>query len=92
MSEEKRYSGKDFVEKTKKGDVKQESWMEMIKSIIMHESNLKPQHKNLLETISSYNNVPRKRVKFIVSMNNLICIRFIRHIDISEFHKKFDWR
>lgn len=43
--------------------------MEMIKSILMHEPSLKPQYKSLLNTISNYNNVPRKKIKFIVSVN-----------------------
>lgn len=43
--------------------------MEMIKSIMMHEPNMKPQHKQLLDMISNSNNVPRKKAKFIVSNN-----------------------
>lgn len=51
----------------KKGEVKQESWIEMIKSIIEKETNLKPSIRNLLHTISTYDNVPRKRPKFLVN-------------------------
>ncbi|KRT78534.1 hypothetical protein AMK59_8347, partial [Oryctes borbonicus] len=92
VTEEQRYSGKDYVEKTKKGEVKQESWMEMIKSILMHEPDLKPQHRNLLNTISNYNNVPRKRVKFInfikSSTGGRTSIQDVEAIwDIIEKHK-----
>lgn len=70
MTEEERYAAKGaFVNGiVKKGEVKQESWIEMIKSIIEKENNLKPSIRNLLNTISNYNNVPRKKPKFLVSM------------------------
>lgn len=69
MTEEQRYSSKDAALKigAKKGEVKQESWVEMIKSIVESETNLQPSIRHLLMTISNFNNVPRKKTKFIVS-------------------------
>lgn len=69
MTEEERYAAKGAFANgiVKKGEVKQESWIEMIKSIIEKETNLKPPIRNLLNTISNNNNVPRKKIKFIVS-------------------------
>lgn len=58
----------------KKGEVKQESWVEMIRSIINEEPNMKAPHRNLLNKISSYSNVPRKKPKFIVSNINPLCL------------------
>ncbi|CAH0547262.1 unnamed protein product [Brassicogethes aeneus] len=67
ITEEERYAAKGSLPNgvIKKGEVKQESWVDMIKSIIDTEPNLPPPHKNLLNTISSYNNIPRKKQKFI---------------------------
>ncbi|XP_022910514.2 uncharacterized protein C16C10.8 [Onthophagus taurus] len=65
ITENQRYGSKDYVEKAKKGEVKQESWMEMIKSILMHEVNISSGCKNLLNNICNFTNVPRKKQKFI---------------------------
>lgn len=68
ITEDERYAAKGTYQNgiVKKGEVKQESWLEMIKSICETEPNLKPSIKKLLETISEYSNVPRKKVKFMV--------------------------
>lgn len=67
VSEDQRYAAKgSSIVTAKKGEVKQESWVEMIRSIIKEEQDLKPSHRNLLNRISSYNNVPRKKPKFMV--------------------------
>lgn len=70
ITEDERYAAKGTYTNgiVKKGEIKQESWVEMIKSIINKEKNLSPSHRNLLNTISSCNNVPRKKNKFIVSL------------------------
>ncbi|XP_030752776.1 cell growth-regulating nucleolar protein [Sitophilus oryzae] len=67
ITEDERYAAKGAYQNgiVKKGEVKQESWLEMIKSISESEKNLRPSLKNLLNTISSYSNVPRKKVKFM---------------------------
>ncbi|RZC38756.1 C16C10.8 -like, partial [Asbolus verrucosus] len=67
ITEEERYSAKGSIPGgiAKKGEVKQESWTDMIRSIVDNEKDLKPSLKNLFNTISSYSNVPRKKAKFI---------------------------
>ncbi|XP_028151051.2 cell growth-regulating nucleolar protein [Diabrotica virgifera virgifera] len=66
ITEEERYAKKGSMPNgiVKKGEVKQESWVEMIKSIL-EQSNLKPSHRNLLNTICTYSNIPRKKPKFL---------------------------
>lgn len=67
FTEDERYGAKGQVNGVvKKGEVKQESWVEMIRSIIKEEPNMKPPHRNLLNKISAFNNVPRKKPKFLV--------------------------
>nr|CAH7742873.1 unnamed protein product [Callosobruchus chinensis] len=66
LTEEERYAAKgSLVNVVHKGEAKQESWLEMIRSILDMQPNMKPSHKHLLEKISNYNNVPRKKVKFM---------------------------
>ncbi|XP_044270782.1 cell growth-regulating nucleolar protein [Tribolium madens] len=67
ITEEERYSAKGSIPGgvVKKGEVKQESWTDMIKSIVQTETNMKPSLRNLFNSISNYSNVPRKKVKFI---------------------------
>lgn len=68
LTEDERYAAKGTFTNgiVKKGEVKQESWIEMIKYIIDNEPNLKPSVKNLFHTISSFSNIPRKKPKFLV--------------------------
>lgn len=68
FTEDERYAAKGSLPNgiVKKGELKQESWTEMIRSIINEETNISLPHRNLLNIISSYNNVPRKKPKFIV--------------------------
>lgn len=68
FTEDERYGAKGSLPNgiIKKGEKKQESWMEMIHSIINEEKNIKLPHRNLLNSLSGYNNVPRKKAKFIV--------------------------
>ncbi|EFA00347.1 uncharacterized protein C16C10.8 [Tribolium castaneum] len=67
ITEEERYAAKGSIPGgiVKKGEVKQESWTDMIKSIVDTETSMKPSLRNLFKTISNYTNVPRKKVKFI---------------------------
>ncbi|XP_072393521.1 uncharacterized protein [Diabrotica undecimpunctata] len=66
ITEEERYSRKGSIPNgiVKKGELKQESWVDMIKSIL-EQSNLKPSHRSLLNTICNYSNIPRKKPKFM---------------------------
>lgn len=69
VTEEERYAAKGSFPKgiVKKGDVKQESWTEIIKSVIDSATNVKPSQRQIYTIMSSAANVPRKKNKFIVS-------------------------
>lgn len=70
VTEEERYAAKGSLPNgvVKKGEVKQESWVEMIKSIVDTEKNLPAALRNLLNNLSHHSNVPRKKAKFIVNI------------------------
>ncbi|XP_057667747.1 cell growth-regulating nucleolar protein [Diorhabda carinulata] len=66
LTEEERYAAKGSLPNgvVKKGELKQESWVDMVKSILKDDKLTAPQ-RSLLSTISSYNNIPRKKPKFL---------------------------
>lgn len=65
ITEDERYSAKGTVHSVKKGEVKQSSWVQTVNSIIELQQNAKPSVKQLLEMVSKYDNIPRKKVKFV---------------------------
>lgn len=84
MTELERYSAKGFVSKpsSNKGERKQNSWVEVIKTV-MNLSTLSRQQRELVQTISNFDNIPRKKAKFQVNLNCTI-IRF--HIQLTSSH------
>ncbi|XP_023018472.2 uncharacterized protein [Leptinotarsa decemlineata] len=67
VTEEERYAAKGSLPNgiVKKGEVKQESWVEMVRSVMNKELNMKPSHRNLLNKILTFTNIPRKKPKFL---------------------------
>ncbi|XP_049645754.1 LOW QUALITY PROTEIN: cell growth-regulating nucleolar protein [Suncus etruscus] len=69
LSEDQKYGGKGYEGKSHKGDVKQQVWLQKINEL-MKRSNISPKVKELLEHISGFDNVPRKKAKFQNWMKN----------------------
>lgn len=69
VSEDQKYGGKGYEGKTHKGDVKQQAWIQKINELIK-KPNVSPKVKELLEQISAFDNVPRKKAKFQNWMKN----------------------
>ncbi|KAJ8927567.1 hypothetical protein NQ314_019950 [Rhamnusium bicolor] len=71
LTEDERYAAKGtYVNgNVKKGEVKQESWVEMIKTILNQETNIEPPCRKLLNIISTYNNIPRKSLNLCRDYN-----------------------
>ncbi|CAD7678923.1 unnamed protein product [Nyctereutes procyonoides] len=69
ISKEQKYGGKGYEGKTHKGDVKQQAWIQKINELIKR-PNVSPKVRELLEQISGFDNVPRKRAKFQNWMKN----------------------
>ncbi|KAI4900829.1 hypothetical protein NFI96_025099 [Prochilodus magdalenae] len=63
ISEDQKYGGKDYEIKANKGDVKQQQWIQRIHEA-MNKPGINPKLKEVLNQISSYDNVPRKKAKF----------------------------
>ncbi|XP_004038422.4 cell growth-regulating nucleolar protein [Gorilla gorilla gorilla] len=69
ISEDQKYGGKGYEGKTHKGDIKQQAWIQKISELIKR-PNVSPKVRELLEQISAFDNVPRKKAKFQNWMKN----------------------
>nr|XP_039269742.1 cell growth-regulating nucleolar protein-like [Styela clava] len=66
ITEDQKYSAKGTEFKPNKGDVKQQKWLDNIDSILSDSnSNLSSKAKQLIENLKNYDNIPRKRPKFL---------------------------
>ncbi|XP_052744959.1 cell growth-regulating nucleolar protein [Bicyclus anynana] len=71
ITEEERYSGKGFTPKEKKGEKKQNVWVDMIQSVLDEQKNASSNVIRIIETISKHNNTPRKKPKFVNFVKNV---------------------
>lgn len=69
ISEDQKYGGKGYEGKTHKGDAKQQAWLQKINELTKR-PNVSPKVKELLQQISGFDNVPRKKAKFQNWMKN----------------------
>ncbi|XP_072550546.1 cell growth-regulating nucleolar protein [Salminus brasiliensis] len=63
ISEDQKYGGKGYEAKANKGDVKQQQWIQRIQEA-MNKPGVSSRLKEVLNQVSSYDNVPRKKAKF----------------------------
>ncbi|XP_076248611.1 uncharacterized protein LOC143188298 [Calliopsis andreniformis] len=67
ISEAQRYGGKDYVPKAgaNKGERKQQEWINIVNNILNSETKLSNAERSFLKTLSKYENIPRKKAKFL---------------------------
>ncbi|CAL9704208.1 unnamed protein product [Knipowitschia caucasica] len=63
ISEDQKYGGKGFEAKANKGDVKQQQWLQRV-HMALSRPGLSSSLQNVLQQVSAYDNVPRKKAKF----------------------------
>ncbi|CDQ61979.1 unnamed protein product [Oncorhynchus mykiss] len=73
ISEDQKYGGKGYEAKSNKGDVKQQQWIQRIQEA-MNKPGIGAKLKDVLNQVSSYDNVPRKKSKFQNWMKNSLKI------------------
>lgn len=79
ISEEEKYSAKGWQPKANanKGAKKQSEWLERLQALIEDKSSsLDHDVKQVLDTIQGYDNIPRKRQKFINFCKNVLSRKF----------------
>nr|XP_031840354.1 cell growth-regulating nucleolar protein [Nomia melanderi] len=74
ITEAERYGGKDYVPKvgTNKGERKQQEWINIVKTVLNSATNLSHAERHFLNSLSKYENIPRKKVKFLNFVKNAI--------------------
>jgi cell growth-regulating nucleolar protein len=75
MTEAERYEGKFYVPKDKKGDKKQQSWTESVLSRLESADSKHAGLKPYMEKLTQYDNLPRKKVKFINFAKNSLNLK-----------------
>ncbi|KAM6946637.1 cell growth-regulating nucleolar protein [Lycodopsis pacificus] len=73
ISEDQKYGGKGYEAKSNKGDVKQQQWLQRVQDA-MNKPGVSAKLKGVLQQVSSYDNVPRKKAKFQNWMRNSLKI------------------
>ncbi|CAB3258367.1 unnamed protein product [Arctia plantaginis] len=71
VTEEERYSAKGFVSKEKKGEKKQNTWVEMVQSVLDEQKGAPANVLRIIEAVSKHTNTPRKKPKFINFVKNV---------------------
>ncbi|XP_076287385.1 uncharacterized protein LOC143212433 [Lasioglossum baleicum] len=74
ITEAERYGGKDYVPKAgaNKGERKQQEWLNIVNGILNNSKNLSNTERNFLNTLSKYDNIPRKKAKFLNFVKNAV--------------------
>lgn len=74
ISEAERYGGKNFVAKANanKGERKQQQWICAVNSLLNGEINLSNAEIKFLQILSKYENIPRKKSKFLNFVKNAV--------------------
>ncbi|XP_003702189.1 uncharacterized protein LOC100879590 [Megachile rotundata] len=67
ITEAERYGGKDYVPKpgANKGERKQQEWINLVNNMLNSETSLTSAERNFLNSLSKYDNIPRKKAKFL---------------------------
>ncbi|KAM4052074.1 cell growth-regulating nucleolar protein isoform 1-T3 [Anomaloglossus baeobatrachus] len=73
VTEDEKYGGKGFEAKTKKGEEKQVQWIQRIQEATK-KPNISNDVKSIINQISSFDNVPKKKAKFQNWMKNSLKI------------------
>ncbi|XP_068246222.1 cell growth-regulating nucleolar protein [Palaemon carinicauda] len=70
VSENQKYGGTNYVGKEAKGQKKQEEWVTLLKEKITNTKDINPELKNLFNRLLQFDNIPRKKNKFMNFLKN----------------------
>lgn len=73
ISEDQKYGGKGYEAKANKGDMKQQQWLQKVHEA-MNKPGVSAKLRDVLQQVSTYDNVPRKKAKFQNWMKNSLKI------------------
>ncbi|XP_066601273.1 uncharacterized protein C16C10.8 [Prorops nasuta] len=74
VTENERYGGKNYMPKpgANKGEKKQLQWINVVHNLLSTDKSLTNAERSFLETLTNYDNIPRKKAKFLNFINNAI--------------------
>ncbi|XP_011698030.1 PREDICTED: cell growth-regulating nucleolar protein [Wasmannia auropunctata] len=74
ITEAERYGAKDYVPKpgANKGERKQQEWINVVNDLLNGTVDLSSVERNFLNSLSRYENIPRKKTKFLNFVRNAI--------------------
>lgn len=75
ITEAEKYGGSQYVAKELKGEKKQEAWIAKVREQVANTHNMEPRLKELLDHITTFTNIPRKKSKFEKFLFNSAKIR-----------------
>lgn len=89
VTEAERYGGKDYVPKANvnKGERKQQEWINVVNNLLNGTVNLSNEERNFLNTLSRYENIPRKKAKFLNFVKSMLGYRINMSIVDSVWNK-----
>lgn len=70
VSENEKYGGINYIAKENRGQKRQEEWVTLLKDKVASTKGINPQLKNLFDRLLQYNNIPRKKGKFLNFLKN----------------------
>jgi len=73
ITEDEKYGKSGFKSKQNKGDVRQQQWLEKIQHA-SETNSISKKAKDLLETLKDFDNIPRKKPKFMNFLKNSVRI------------------
>lgn len=74
ITEDQKYGGQNYQQKEFKGKSKQNNWINGVKSLC-DKNNYPKNVQNILRSLTSYENVPRKKAKFLNFVKNSFRLR-----------------
>lgn len=89
ITEAERYGAKDYVPKpsANKGERKQQEWINVVNDLLNGTVNLSNTERSFLNILSTYDNVPRKKAKFLNFVRNAVGNRINAMVVESVWNK-----
>ncbi|XP_034937217.1 uncharacterized protein C16C10.8 [Chelonus insularis] len=89
ITEAERYGGKNFVPKpsANKGEKKQQEWINIVNSVLTSSQILTNEERSFLQSIAKYQNIPRKKAKYLNFIKNALGYRVNYNIVESCWEK-----
>lgn len=75
ITEAERYGGKNFQAKANKGEKKQQEWINVVKNVLESGTNLSRDERQMLQSLSKHDNIPRKKAKYLNFVKNVMGYR-----------------